>query len=62
MGKIQSYFIESFNELKNNVTWPTWENLQQTAMVVLGATLFIALMIMLMDGVFNKLMSAIYGV
>ena len=49
MERIKLYLSESYDELINNVTWPTWENLQQTAVVVLGSTVVIAAMIFLMD-------------
>jgi preprotein translocase subunit SecE len=31
------------------VTWPTWEQLQQSTMIVLGATLLITAMVWVMD-------------
>lgn len=62
MEKIKLYLNESYDELKNQVTWPTWENLQQTAVLVLGATFVIALLIAFMDTIANQLMKLIYGV
>jgi len=30
MNKITTYFKESYNELLEKVTWPTWNQLQQS--------------------------------
>lgn len=60
MERIKLYLSESYDELINNVTWPTWENLQQTAVVVLGSTVVIAAMIFLMDLISNQFIKLIY--
>ena len=39
MNKISTYFRESYKELMEKVTWPTWAQLQQSTMIVLAATL-----------------------
>lgn len=49
MNKISNYFSESFRELTEKVTWPTWEQLQQSTMIVLVATLIITAVIWVMD-------------
>jgi preprotein translocase subunit SecE len=49
MNKISNYFSESFKELSEKVTWPTWEQLQQSTMIVLGATLLITALVWVMD-------------
>ena len=58
--KIGAYIKGSFDELLNKVTWPTWEELQSSAVVVAVASLIIALIIFLMDSVFSKLMELFY--
>jgi preprotein translocase subunit SecE len=50
------------DELTQKVTWPTWEELQSSAIVVLVASLLIALMIFLIDSVFTKLFDLFYTV
>jgi preprotein translocase subunit SecE len=60
MERIKLYLQESYNELLTNVTWPTWENLQQTAMVVLGSSAVVALIIFIMDLVSKGLLDALY--
>ena len=58
--KIGAYIKDSFDELLHKVTWPTWEELQNSAVVVAIASLIIALIIFVMDKVFTKLMSVFY--
>ena len=50
----------SFDELLHKVTWPTWEELQNSSVVVAIASLIIALIIFIMDKVFTELMSIFY--
>lgn len=59
--KIKAYVQETYNELVNKVTWPTWPELQNSAVVVMVASLIIALIIALMDTSFRNLMQLIYG-
>ncbi|MGJ7032411.1 preprotein translocase subunit SecE [Niabella hirudinis] len=49
MGKFGDYVKNSYKELAEKVTWPTWSELQQSTMIVLGATVLITVMIWLMD-------------
>ena len=58
--KIGNYIKDSFDELLHKVTWPTWEELQNSSVVVAIASLIIALIIFIMDQVFTKLMSIFY--
>ena len=58
--KIGVYIKDSFDELLHKVTWPTWEELQNSSVVVAIASLIIALIIFGMDQVFSKLMSVFY--
>tara|TARA_B100000683_G_scaffold121735_1_gene119564 strand:- start:1770 stop:2141 length:372 start_codon:yes stop_codon:yes gene_type:complete len=55
-----SYTKDSFDELLNKVSWPTWEELQNSAVVVAVASLIIALIIFLMDSVFSRMMELFY--
>ncbi|PSK85083.1 preprotein translocase subunit SecE [Prolixibacter denitrificans] len=59
--KIQSYFSEAYTELVHKVTWPTWKELQNSAVVVMVASLIIALFIFLIDLVFENAMKFIYS-
>jgi preprotein translocase subunit SecE len=49
MNKITAYVRDSFRELTEKVTWPTWMQLQQSTMIVLAATLVITLIVLVMD-------------
>ena len=59
--KIKGYFQESFTELVHKVTWPTWSELQNSATLVMVATLIIALVVAAMDFAFGKIMELVYG-
>ncbi len=62
MEQITAYVKESYNELLNKVTWPTMEDLQSNTVLVLVASMIIALVIFLMDAISNTLLSnLIYG-
>jgi preprotein translocase subunit SecE len=48
-NKIISYIKDSYDELIHKVSWPTWSELQSSAIVVSIASLIIALVVYLMD-------------
>jgi preprotein translocase, SecE subunit, bacterial len=58
--KIIDTFKESYNELVNKVSWPTKSELSNSAVVVMFASLLIALVIMIMDLGFENIMRFIY--
>ena len=60
MGSLQNYVRESYNELVNNVTWPTYTNLQNDTIVVIISTVIFAILIFGMDTIANQVLSAIY--
>ncbi|MFL5743557.1 MAG: preprotein translocase subunit SecE [Niastella sp.] len=49
MNKISTYLRESYRELVEKVTWPTWTQLQQSTVIVLVATLLITGVVWVMD-------------
>ncbi len=61
MIKISTYFKESYHELVEKVTWPTWLQLQQSTVVVLIATVIITGLIWIMDFVSIQLLKLIYS-
>lgn len=61
MNKISTYFKESYQELVEKVTWPTWMQLQQSTLIVLVATALITVMVLLMDTGSNQLLKLVYG-
>lgn len=58
--KIKLYFNEVYKELVQKVSWPTWKELQSSAITVMIASAIIALMIFLIDLVFKNAMQVIY--
>lgn len=60
MSKIGTYISETKNELVNKVSWPTWPELQSSAIVVMVSSIIIALIVWGMDTVFNILMEQAY--
>jgi len=58
---IKGYFKESFTELVHKVTWPTWNELQNSTVLVMVATLIIALIVAAMDAGFSRIMEFIYS-
>jgi preprotein translocase subunit SecE len=49
MDRIRSYVMASYDELMHKVSWPTWEELQSSAIVVLIGTTIIAALVWIMD-------------
>ncbi len=60
MRKFINYCKESYAELTKKVTWPTWEKLQSSALLVMVATVILALVLFVVDFAFEHLMTAIY--
>jgi preprotein translocase subunit SecE len=61
MKKITLYLQESYKELMHKVTWPSWKELQGSAILVMVSSLIIALVVALMDLIFKNMMSGIYN-
>jgi len=61
MNKISTFFRESYYELTEKVTWPTWLNLQQSTVIVLIATLIITGLVWIMDFASQSVLKAIYS-
>ena len=51
--QVRDYIKESAHELLYKVTWPTWEELQNSAMIVLVSSIIFSLIIFVMDFVFG---------
>jgi transcriptional antiterminator NusG len=61
MNKITLFFRESYRELLEKVSWPTWSELQQSTVIVLVATLVITLVVWLMDVIASSILHLIYS-
>lgn len=59
-SKVANYFSESYDELVHKVSWPTWGELQGSAIVVSIASLIIAFVVFLMDETFRNLLLQFY--
>ena len=53
MASFKTYLSESYNELVHKVSWPTWKELQSSAIVVLISALIVSLIVFLMDFTFG---------
>jgi preprotein translocase subunit SecE len=62
MTKIANYFRDSFKELKDKVSWPTWPQLQQSTMIVLAATIVITFIVLAMDFVAGNALKQAYKI
>jgi preprotein translocase subunit SecE len=60
MAAVTEYIKESYIELTQKVTWPTWRELQNSAIVVLIAAIIIALLIFGMDQVIHFVLDKLY--
>ncbi|PLX11494.1 MAG: preprotein translocase subunit SecE [Marinilabiliales bacterium] len=58
---ITNYFRESYQEWTQKVSWPTWSELQNSAIVVSVASLIIAFVIYLMDISFSTALDRFYS-
>jgi len=56
-----NYFKESYDEWMHKVSWPTWSELQNSAIVVSVASLIIALIVYLMDISFSSILERFYN-
>ena len=59
--KVVNYIKESYSELVQKVSWPTRQELTNIAVVVLIASIIIALIVWLMDTGFEAIMKFVYG-
>ena len=60
MNKISSYIRDSYKEMGEKVTWPNWEQLQQSTMIVLAATLVITALVWVMDFATGNVLKQVY--
>ena len=60
MRKFINYLKESYAEMTKKVTWPTWDKLQNSAILVMVASVIFALVIFAMDKVIEVVMKFIY--
>lgn len=61
MSAVFNNIKESYDELVNKVSWPSRKDVINQAIVVLFASLLIALVIFLVDKCFEEFMRLVYG-
>ena len=59
-SKITNYLQDTYNELVHKVSWPSWADLQNSAIVVMVASLIIALVVFAMDISFQNIFQFVY--
>lgn len=60
MAKFGTYIQEAYDELIHKVSWPTWEELQQTTIIVLVALAIATLIVFTMDFASENVLKFIY--
>jgi preprotein translocase subunit SecE len=58
--KIVNYCKACYDELAHKTTWPTYKELTHSAVVVLSASLVIAIVVFVMDICFKNIMAFVY--
>ena len=59
--KVKNYLKEAYDELVHKVSWPSWGDLQSSAILVMVASGLISIVIFGMDASFRNLMEFIYS-
>ncbi|WP_046758266.1 preprotein translocase subunit SecE [Kordia jejudonensis] len=62
MAGIVNYVKESFEELRTNVTWTSWSEVQRLTIVVAIFSILFSLAIWGVDTAFSKLLGLVYDV
>ena len=62
MSKFGNYIQEAYDELLHKVTWPTWDELQQTTIIVLIALGLVTTVVFGMDLAAENVLKIIYQV
>lgn len=62
MAKLGTYVQEAYDELVHKVTWPTWEELQQTTVIVLVSLLVVTILFLGMDQISERVLKLIYNI
>ncbi len=62
MSKFGNYIQEAYDELLHKVSWPSWDELQQTTVIVLVSLMLITGVIFLMDFSGENVLTVIYSI
>ena len=61
MAKFGNYVQEAYDELVHKVSWPSWDELQQTTIIVLVSLVIITALIFGMDFASERVLTIIYN-
>lgn len=61
MAKVVNYISEAFEELKSNVTWPAWAEVQRLTIVVAVFSVLFALVTWGVDEMFAKALEGFFN-
>ncbi|MBB4118588.1 preprotein translocase subunit SecE [Mesonia hippocampi] len=61
MAGFSTYISESFNELKNHVTWPTYTEAQKLTIIVLVFSVLFSLLIWGVDSLFSHIIELYFN-
>ena len=59
-NKIVNYCKACYDELAHKTTWPKYAELNHSAVIVLSASLIIAIVVFAMDSLFKAFMGMVY--
>jgi preprotein translocase subunit SecE len=62
MKKIAAYLKDSYTELVYKVSWPSREELSNSSVIVMVASLIIALLVFGIDSLFEWILKLLYGI
>jgi preprotein translocase subunit SecE len=61
MSKVLNYFSEAFEELKSNVTWPDWADVQKYTIIVALFSVVFAMATFGVDELFSKAIAGFFN-
>ena len=59
--KLATFVKDSYHEMVDKVSWPKWETLQHSTIIVLVSTLILTGIVWIMDFISNGAMQFIYS-
>lgn len=62
MSKLKSFILESYDEMRHKVSWPKYNELQSSSVLVLVASVIFALLIGVIDLGFDNIMDWFYKI
>lgn len=62
MSKFGTYIQESYDELIHKVSWPSWNELQQTTLIVIVSLILVTAMVFGMDAGSEAALKFVYSI